>query len=112
MNVELLRVVLPDKHVLESMEQELPIDLGISMVHPDDQFVKKIGRDIAIARLEPKTALLHEIQQRGTRTVYHMSVIVENHKEIQPKHLLIELGISFVPESDHTRLEYAFFGHI
>lgn len=85
----------------------VPVKLGVSYVHPKDQYEKKIGASKATANMLYRDALLSrvEIREKG-RVVFHFKTFVEDFRPNRHSVAIVEFGVSYVPDSNITRLEY------
>lgn len=105
-----LVVHLPNKQTLLDFPslcvEFMELDCGISFCHKKDQFNKKTGLALALARLHSGTFYLKSIENRFGRYVYHLISDVSTDSRIYS----IELGISLINSSKHVRLEYAVIG--
>lgn len=94
----------------------LPMEVGYTQAHPKDQFVKAIGRDIAYGNKTLEFARLASVTMRDrNRVVFEFSVSVVDRSRVGfatnkecPPELEMVIGISFVPEVSHCRLEYLY----
>jgi hypothetical protein len=65
-------VDLPDHDVIEYMthigtEKSIMIPVGIAQKHSKDQYVKKIGRQLSLSRVQSKLFTLEEVRFVGDR---------------------------------------------
>lgn len=101
-------IKLYDKMLLQTLVEQgiqvIPVQLGVSFVHPLDSYVKSVGREKATEAVDYHDATLTFVEMRApNRVVFHFTTHV-----IGPKNSvgLIDFGISYVPDSVNTRLEY------
>jgi hypothetical protein len=50
----------------------MPIQIGYSLVHPNDRFVKKIGRELALKNLQFKVFRLTQIVMTPQRKMFYL----------------------------------------
>lgn len=97
-----IAVELPSKSTLTQLflthSTQTLIDVGYTFCNPKDQFVKRMGREIAAFRVKQSVATLKSIEIRGTKHIYHF--------DIRSDGAVVELGVSTVAESEHVCLIY------
>lgn len=88
----------------------LNIAIGISRVHPIDQYNKKIGRQRALELTTTKIASLIKATpcEFSKRTTYHFEYLVPNTRLSVNLKTTLYFGFSVVKESTNTHLEYAY----
>lgn len=101
----------PDKETLldmiETGTRKLHISMGLARVHPDDEFVKKEGVRVATEKMRSCVALLKDVTVREpNRVVYEFHMLDQEGGARYARKVVA--GISFVPESPVTRLEYLY----
>lgn len=104
-------IKIPSKdQLLEAIElghNVLLTKLGIAYVHPDDMYNKKVGRETAISKMQSVTGFLDKVEIRErNRVVFNYTIPVLNEKVKLARY--VSVGISYIPESDKTRLEYMY----
>jgi hypothetical protein len=106
-------LALPSKDTLIEMIEMgtsvINLSVGVANVHPKDEFVKKIGREVALGRMSSNRATLVSVTMRGkNRVVFNFVVNVLDSREFVGNgfYQQIEFGVSYIPESSNTRLEY------
>lgn len=106
-------IELPSREQLVSCVTEFDavIDgkLGVTWVHPKDQYVKTIGKQKAYDALTSQALELQYVENRYGRLVFHFTTLVVDPRPNQMWRR-VELGVSLVKESNHPRLEYICFG--
>lgn len=81
------------------------VNVGIAIKSPKDQFVKKIGRDIAKNTMQSVVTTLREIAQEGTRHVW--SFVIPEFK-VKNRSYFISFDLTTVAESEQVRLIRAY----
>lgn len=61
------------KQIFDTHSNKCFIKTGITILHPKDQFVKKVGREKASDRLQFNVATLENVQIDGTRHIYYFN---------------------------------------
>lgn len=80
--------------------------VGLAKLHPKDQFVKKVGKEKALRRLDTHPAKLSGVHFRESNRVVFEFVIQYSTRETGAQKIIV--GVSYVPESRNTRLEYLY----
>lgn len=99
-------VRLPDKAAIISMmaksQDFIQLGLGITFVHPKDNFNKKLGRSVSGQRLADYVFKLKTIEVEAGRTTFVVSAPAEH-----PTHGVLEIQVKFstVPQSFNVHLE-------
>lgn len=101
-------LLLPKKQELLDLvsngQKQFNVLLGATFLHPKDQFVKSVGRELAVSKLTNTEFRLRSVTFRNKgRVVYNFSTVIQKGKE--NKSVYIDLGVSFLPDCE-TRLEY------
>jgi len=84
--------------------------IGVTYVHPKEQYNKKIGAKKAIEDLQSEKlshCTLTSIELRDGRMIYHFYTYLPNYRPGNPKINNLEFGVSYFGASNNTRLEYA-----
>lgn len=89
------------EHVFLTHSNMTMLLTGLSIKSKNDRFIKKEGRKIAQTRLAPIVFELNEIQQKGTKHIYHL---VTNRITINKKKFQVRIALSTVSESKDVRL--------
>lgn len=86
----------------------LPVKLGVTFLHPKDQYNKKIGRQLAEEKVKVYDAKLLEITIREqNRVVFNFMVDIDYPKTNRIDYKArVTFGISYIPSNQNTRLEY------
>lgn len=105
---------LPDKKFLEddlfkAHGSQMLARVGAARLAPGAQYIKSLGREYALSMSDWYPASFVSVDIRGTKHVYHFSVVVKNQCPKEPNTQVVEFGISTIAESDNTQLVYAFF---
>jgi len=84
--------------------RELELYVGVARVHPEDKFVKKVGRELAKEKMKRTTLTLKHIEIREDSRVVYVYHLKSFFRE---KPTLLELGFSYLSTGESVRLEYA-----
>lgn len=99
-----LAIVLPSKQDLEQMftmhANQIVMIIGLTVKHPHDAFIKKIGREKAIRSMVHAVVELKRITQQGTRHVYHF----RTEAIVNRKTYSIGFSLTTVAECDKVNL--------
>jgi len=103
-------IELPSKETLldvcELGVNNLKLLLGMSIVHPNDVYDKKLGRQIVGKRLTPTNFILSHIEIREKNRVVFVYETLLKHPYTKEDTLLLQVGFSYIPKSNNVRLEY------
>lgn len=104
-----LPLVASLKGMLELGINTLPINVGVSFVHPHDRYVKKVGAEVAVKKMKFHNAELKYVTMRLTRElnmriVFHFHVVVEG--PLSMDHKFMDLAVSYLPDSERSRIEF------
>lgn len=98
------------KQVLEASvilrQSQLLVAIGVTFVHPKDQYVKKTGREQAEKEMHKQYAHLKRVdfQHENNRTIYRFEIQMFHNRNLK----FLEFGMSTNEGSENTHLEYAF----
>lgn len=111
-----ITMLLPSKENLIKMfnnfKSEVYIDIGVSFLHPKDNFNRKKGREVSaenMAKGESKYCFLKNIENRNGRWIFHFTTLVPDTRPSRSKFMKLDFGVTMCEKSDNTRLEYCCF---
>ena len=80
-------------NMLHNFSEPLVLQVGIAQVHPDDQFVKSVGREVALDYLEDFEFKLKRVHVDGKRALFYLTtsgfgLCFRIHEESQKPHFI------------------------
>ncbi len=100
------------KDVLESLiklsNDEVNLKVGVTFVHPKDQYVKKLGREAAESVAHDNLCYLSEIKIISKRTIFRFHTYVPDARPGMGMQVGLNFGLALKPESPYVFLDYAY----
>jgi hypothetical protein len=87
---------------------ELKLFVGVTFVHPEEAYVKKLGRENAEKNIVQTYAFLEKIKIINGKTIYDMYCFVPDPRPGVNFQAQLNFGLSRKPNSPYVFLEYAY----
>lgn len=88
----------------------IDLDIGVTFVHPKEQYSKKLGREQSLAQVTKKLATLTNITvfPECNRTIFHFIAQVPDARPQVSFETRLDFGLSVCKKSNRVHLEYAY----